>query len=258
MSATSALAVRYEADGIEISLSPSIVVNYLMGGSREAQCIDQDEMARVIMTCQARGLNPFTDVAIQPRRDKSGKVKCSIVELKDFMLRRAHSHPRFKGMKAGVIVVNGAGGLTRREGSAVYAELGERLVAGWAAVYVDGFDHPSYDECTLSEYSTGRAMWRSPEQGGKPATMIRKVAISHAVREAFPSWFNGVYSPEEMGMDEEPAAPVEPPVVGGAYEVPDEPPYEDEPAPPFAQTDEYRQIYEGAPQERPAVERTVF
>lgn len=39
----------------------------------------------------------------------------------------------------------------------------------------------------------------------KPATMIRKVALVQALREAFPKTFGGLYSAEEQGMIEEPA-----------------------------------------------------
>ena len=34
----------------------------------------------------------------------------------------------------------------------------------------------------LAEYDTGKSLWK-----GKKATMIRKVALVHALREAFPS-----------------------------------------------------------------------
>ena len=51
-------------------------------------------------------------------------------------------------------------------------------------------------------------MWSS-----KPATMIRKVALVQALREALPEHFNGTYSPEEINtiQEELPTAPVEVP-----------------------------------------------
>ena len=36
----------------------------------------------------------------------------------------------------------------------------------------------------------------------KPATMIRKVALVQALREAFPKSFGGMYIAEEQGIDE--------------------------------------------------------
>lgn len=44
----------------------------------------------------------------------------------------------------------------------------------------------------------------------KPATMIRKVALVQALREAFPQTFGGMYDADEVGMDSEvlDAAPI--------------------------------------------------
>ena len=60
-------------------------------------------------------------------------------------------------------------------------------------MYVKG-RRPFYDEVPLEEYSTGKSSWQK-----MPGTMIRKVALVHALREAFPEDFQGLYSPEEMG-----------------------------------------------------------
>ena len=38
-----------------------------------------------------------------------------------------------------------------------------------------------------------------------PGTMIRKVAMVHALREAFPEDFGGMYDSSEMGVQEQPA-----------------------------------------------------
>ena len=37
---------------------------------------------------------------------------------------------------------------------------------------------------------------------GKPATMIRKVALTHALRECFPQVYSGVYDESESGFME--------------------------------------------------------
>lgn len=190
------LAVRYEVDGQEITLNPNVVLNYLIDDQNMAN-ISQKEMARIIMTLKARNLNPFTgDVFIQPRKNKDGTVSCSMVTTKDFFTRRAESNPRYRGKKAGVTILSRDGRPVKRSGSAVYAELGEKLIGGWCEVYIEGHDEPEYAEVAISEYNQGYALWKT-----KPATMIRKVAVSQALREAFPSDFNGLYEPEEMGVD---------------------------------------------------------
>jgi hypothetical protein len=79
---------------------------------------------------------------------------------------------------------------------------GEDLIGGWAEVYRSDHDVPVRAEVTFGEY-VGK------KQGGsinkqwteKPATMIRKVALVQAHREAFPNQFEGMYSPEEMNVE---------------------------------------------------------
>ena len=57
----------------------------------------------------------------------------------------------------------------------------------------NGNDEETYAEVSLEEYSTGKSNWAA-----KPATMIRKVAISQAIRGAFPNEYEGLYTVEEM------------------------------------------------------------
>lgn len=192
------LAVQYKVDGEEITLNPGVVLNYLIDDKNMSN-ISNKEMARVIMTMKARNLNPFTgDVVIQPRKNKDGSVSCSMVTTKDFFTRRAEANPRYRGKKAGICVISHDGRPVKRQGSAVYHDLGERLIGGWCEVYIEGRDEPEYSEVSLSEYNEGYALWKT-----KPATMIRKVAVSQALREAFPNDFNGLYEPEEMGYETE-------------------------------------------------------
>lgn len=190
------LSCTYEVDGAEITLNPGIVLQYLIDDS-SMKNVSNKEMAKVIMTCQARKLNPFTgDVVVQPRKGKDGSVTCSLVVTKDFFTRRASKNPSYRGKEAGVCVLSRDGRPIKRQGSAVYHAIGESLIGGWCKVMIDGRE-PEYAEVALSEYDTGFSIWKS-----KPATMIRKVAVSQALREAFPDDFSGLYEPEEMGADE--------------------------------------------------------
>lgn len=199
------LAVSYEVDGTEVKLNPAVVVRYMIDDDRAT--ISNKEMARIIMTCKARNLNPFTgDVVVSPYTGKDGVTRCSIVTTKDFFARRAAANPAYRGKEAGVVILSKDGRPVKREGSSVFKDLGEKLIGGWCRVHVEGRE-PEYAEVTLDEYDQQRALWKS-----KPATMIRKVAVSQALREAFPNDFNGLYEPEEMGLDEkelQTPAPVE-------------------------------------------------
>lgn len=55
------------------------------------------------------------------------------------------------------------------------------------------------------EYDTGKSNWAR-----MPSTMLAKVAETHALRMAFPSAFDGMYTPEEMAQAQEVQATVEP------------------------------------------------
>lgn len=200
---TKELSVTYEADGSEITLNPSIVLRYMIDPTGDVN-ISNKEMAKIIMTCKARNLNPFTgEVVINHYTGKDGRTTCSLVTTKDFFQRRAASNPAYKGKESGVCVLNSEGRPVRRPGTLVMSELGEKLVGGWCKVFVDGRE-PEYAEVSLNEYDQHQALWKS-----KPATMICKVAKSQALREAFPNEFNGLYEPEEMGLDETAQNPVE-------------------------------------------------
>jgi len=95
------------------------------------------------------------------------------------------------------------GQLLNREGSIVYdgEAGGEVLLGGWAKVYRKDRTRASYEEVKLSEYNTGKSLWAA-----KPATMIRKVALVHALREAFPSTFGSLYDESEVRVDAESTA----------------------------------------------------
>ena len=94
---------------------------------------------------------------------------------------------------------------------------------------------PSRAEVSLDEYDQHRSLWKT-----KPATMIRKVALVQALREAYPGAYGGIYDSSEM--PERPAQAVEafvpePDAATAAAPALDEPPaeyYEDAPAEPEA------------------------
>lgn len=151
--------------------------------------IDDKELALVMALCQHQRLNPFTkDVYII----KYGNSPASIVTSKEVFTKRANAHPDYEGFEAGVTFIDRQGNVNQREGSAVYKAANETLVGGWCRVFIKG-RRPFYDEVTMDEYSTGKSGWAK-----MPATMIRKVALVHCLREAFPDDFQGLYSQEEM------------------------------------------------------------
>lgn len=144
-------------------------------------------------TCRAYHLNPFTKEAYLIHYDnKSDDTPATIVLGKNCYLQMAERHPAFDGFEAGIVVYS-EGQIVDREGSILYD--GETLLGGWAKVYRKDRTRPGYDEVKLDEYNTGKSLWAS-----KPATMIRKVALVHALRETFPSTFGLLYDESEINV----------------------------------------------------------
>ena len=110
---------------------------------------------------------------------------------KEVLLKRAMRSPRYEGTQAGIIVVDSKGEIKEREGTFVLDT--ETLVGGWAKVFVKDYATPIYTSVSMKEYSTGKSNWLT-----KPATMIRKVALAQALREAFPEETAAMYEAGEM------------------------------------------------------------
>lgn len=187
--------------GQELQITPDDVRNVLCPSANDK------EIAMFLELCRAQNLNPFIKDAYLV---KYGSAPATIITGKEVFTKRAAKNKSYQGFEAGITVQRG-NSIERRDGSAVFD--GEKLLGGWARVHVDG-KHPFFDEVAFSEYSSGKSNWAT-----KPGTMIRKVALVHALREAFPDDFQGLYSAEEMSQDtpqepqEQSSQPQEPIVV---------------------------------------------
>lgn len=167
------------------------VVQFTADEVRQTLCpqATDKELAFAMALCQAQHLDPFTkDVHLV----KYGNGPLSIITSKEVFTKRAQANPKFEGMEAGVTFLTPDGQIVQREGSMPIQ--GWNLIGGWCKVYVSGYRVPIYDEVAMAEYSTGKSNWAK-----MPGTMIRKVAMCHALREAFPDDFQGLYGEEEMG-----------------------------------------------------------
>lgn len=129
------------------------------------------ELALGAMICKQQGLNPFTgDVHFV----KYGEQKMQVIVSKYAFLKRAERNPHYDGFKAWV------------------EAAGDDFV-GKCEVYRKDRKVPIYCEVYYSEYNQKNKMWTE-----KPKTMIRKVAVVQALREAFPDELGGLYSEDEM------------------------------------------------------------
>lgn len=191
--AVSSAPVEIEAmDGQRMTVTFDDVRNFICKEATIAEC-------RIFLeTCKQYHLNPFTKEAYLIHYDnKNGDTASTIVLGKTCYMKMAEAHPQYDGFEAGVIVMDEAAGeLIHREGSIVYP--GETLVGGWAKTYRKDRSRPFYEEVNFSEYDTKKSLWVT-----KPATMIRKVALVHTLREAFPATFGGLIDESEAPVDAE-------------------------------------------------------
>lgn len=194
--------VTYEVNGETVTLSPKMIRQFLVTGNPAA--VTDQEIVLFLNLCRYQKLNPFLREA---HLIKYGDNPAAMVVAKDAKLKRAVRNPRYRGHLAGVVLlVEEESKLEYRTGSLVLD--GERLVGGWAKVYVEGYEVPIETVVSFGEYVGLKNGQPNKQWSSKPATMIRKVALSQALSEAFPEDLAGVYEAEEVGVDIENLPPV--------------------------------------------------
>jgi len=151
------------------------------------------EIVLFLKTCQSEGLDPWAKEIYLIKYD--AKSAASMVISADAYLKTAETNDNYNGHEAGIILKDIAGKLEFRQGSFVLPEEESKLAGGWAKVYRKDRAKSFYAAVPISEY-------RKYTRDGKPsrfwnempASMIRKVALSHALKEAFPNRYSGIYT----------------------------------------------------------------
>ena len=188
-----ATLTTYKVNGEEVQLSIPMIKKYLVSGN--GNITDQEAMM-FLSLCKFQKLNPFVRDAYCIKYGNSDPA--TLVIGKDVYTKRAEQNPKYNGMEHGVIVMTKDGEIKERVGS-FYVQGEEKLVGGWAKVYIKGREVPQHDTVAFNEYAgfkkdgTLNSNWSK-----RPGTMIEKVAIMHALRNAFPNDFQGLYIQEEM------------------------------------------------------------
>lgn len=205
--------VIYQTDQGEVKLSHDIVKRYLVSG--DADKVTDQEVMMFIQMCRYQGLNPFLREAYLI---KFGNSPATMVTGKDTFTKRAAKSEKCAGYEAGVVVRKKDGSIEQRNGALVLPD--EELVGGWARIHRKDWKVPLEITVSLKEYqrynNKGELMRNWKEM---PATMIRKVALVQGLREAIPEEFSGLYSPEEMPIDD---SKLDETVVEVPYEVQEE------------------------------------
>ena len=181
--------ITYETSLGTVDLDFQTVKNYLVRGQEDK--ITDQEVILFMKTCQAQKLNPFAQG--EAYLIKFGNDPAQMVVGKDAYMRRAEENPSYRGHKSGIVVLRGEQ-VIQKEGTCLYP--GETLLGGWCRVHrtrTGGSEEEIFKEVSLKEYDKGQANWKT-----KPCTMIEKVAVSQALRSAFPKDYEGMYVAEEV------------------------------------------------------------
>ena len=176
---------------IEFKDDAGMPVKFTSQDIRERLCPNatDSELALCVELCNRQHLNPFTK---EVYLIKYGNAPASIITAYQVFNRRANRQESYGGIKSGVVVMR-EGQIVKKRGSAVYKQLGEQLLGGWAEVQFKDGKEPAYVELALTDYSTGKSNWAK-----MPGVMIEKCAKAGAWRLAYPDEFGGMYTGEEM------------------------------------------------------------
>lgn len=197
--------IKYDSGFGMVELTPDTVKQYLVKGNGT---VTDQEVILFAKMCEAQKLNPF--VTGEVYLIKFGTQPAQMVVGYDTYKRRAEENPQYLFKENGIVVQRGSE-IIQKPGACLYPT--ETLVGGWCKVHKLKGDREvvTYKEVGFSEYNKGNAIWKE-----KPCTMIEKVAISQALREAFPKDYEGLYTAEEL-------APAEYKYIDGDAEVVGEP-----------------------------------
>lgn len=189
--------VEYEVNGSKVKLTSSIVKKYLVSG--DPTKVTNEEVGVFLQLCKGQKLNPFLREAYLV---KYGNKPATMIVGKDTFTKRESRNPDSEGHEAGVIVINLKKEIEQRSGT-FYLKGQEKLVGGWAKAYRKNKKFPTEITVTLDEYIGTKSDGSTNSNWTKrPATMIRKVALVQALREAYPEDFEGLYVAEEMNIDD--------------------------------------------------------
>lgn len=133
--------------------------------------------------CKSTGLNPFKKEIWFIKAGGRVQLMTGI----NGYWQIANSHPQFDGAETGMI---------DKAGEWVKSVPGADFVGAWCKIYRKDRRIPMEGEAFLSDYRKSSPLWQN-----SPRIMIKKVAQSIALRQAFPQELNGLYTAEEMPQE---------------------------------------------------------
>lgn len=177
--------ISFMVAGNEVKLGTKVVRDLLVRGDQSK--VKDQEIWQFIKLCQHQKLDPFVNDAYLVKFGQDAQLITS----KGAFMKRAEVHAEYDGFEAGLTLEDGEGVPVQRSGA--FIPSGMKLAGAWARVFRSDRKVPFYVEIMFKEYDKGRSTWRDI-----PATMVRKVAIVHAMREAFPAQLADLYTEDEL------------------------------------------------------------
>ncbi len=167
---------KYVTDHGNVELSPEIIKSYLVPPDSK---ITDPEIGFFLQMCKFQKLNPFMkEIYIV----KYGNYPAAFIVAKDTFLRRAKKNDTYRGHSVGI------------------SDCGQ---LAWAEVYIEGFEKPIRCEVAFEEYVQLKDGEPNKMWAAKPKTMLKKVALVQALREAFPQDLGGLYDQTEVDDTDE-------------------------------------------------------
>lgn len=173
----------------QVTISFDDIKKFLCRGN---QTMTDQECKLFLELCKYQKLNPYTNECYPVKFNDDFQIIIGY----DTYKRRAEVNPNYSGRKSGIVVLRGEQ-VIQKEGTCLYPS--ESLIGGWCRVYrlrPTGDFEEVFREVSLAEYDRKIANWKT-----KPCTMIEKVAVSQALRNAFPKDFAGLYTSAEVNPD---------------------------------------------------------
>lgn len=179
----------------KIKLTADIVMRLCATPTKSGKLPSQTDAIQFMMMCSAMKLNPFTRDAYLVGYDTQGGAKFSLITAHVALTKRAEASVDYQGMQSGIILQDGDGKITEREGDFCTIEEIPQVVGGWARVFrKDRKD--TYRRLAIHQrkpnYPT--QFW----EGGKAAEQICKCAEAAALRDTFPTLLGGLYHGAEI------------------------------------------------------------
>lgn len=188
------MLIEYRSQGgVDVRLTPQMVVDYLVQGNK--QNVLMEEIVYFMHVCKARKLNPFIKDCYLI---KYGNDPAAIVTSVDYFRKNARKADDCEGWKAGIIIKHEPLKIERREGNFILPD--EELVGGWAQGKPKGWAEAMLHQINLEPYvkktRDGRItrFWAKERQ----PDMIAKVAECQLLRKLWGEESTGMYAPEEM------------------------------------------------------------